>query len=233
MASPIVYLIPSLLDEENIESIPSGVLKAIKDCEVLFAENERTARRYLKKLEKDIIIDRYEWFTISDDLSVSSAFRKKLKEGKKIGIISEAGCPGVADPGQTLVAIAHENNVRVKPLSGPDSIILALMSSGMNGQRFQFVGYLPIKDQERARAIRELESESLKKNCTQIFIETPYRNNQLLDALLNNCKPTTFLCIAAGITSSGEEIHTRTIGQWKKQKPNLHKVPATFCLLAR
>lgn len=232
MAKGIVYLIPSLLDEEGIDSIPADVLAAINDCEIFFAENERTARRYFKKLQKDIVIDRYEWHTLSDEPSVPALFRQKLKEGKKIGIISEAGCPGVADPGQTLVAIAQENNAIVKPLAGPNAILMTLMASGMNGQRFQFLGYLPIKDHERIRAIKELEAESYKKNCTQIFIETPYRNNQLLDALLNNCRPGTKLCIASGLSSSKEHIHTRTIAQWKQQKPDLHKIPATFCLLA-
>lgn len=233
MSRGIVYLIPSLLDEEGIESIPAQVLAAIKNCEVFFAENERTARRYLKKLQKDIVIDQYEWHTLSDGPAIPALFRQKLKEGKKIGIISEAGCPGVADPGQSLVEIAHEINATVKPLAGPNAILMTLMGSGMNGQRFQFLGYLPIKDHERIKAIKELEAESHKKNCTQLFIETPYRNNQLLDALLNACKPTTQLCIASGLSSSKEQIHTRTIAQWKQQKPDLHRIPATFCLLAR
>ncbi|HVT84207.1 MAG TPA: SAM-dependent methyltransferase [Chitinophagaceae bacterium] len=233
MSRGFVYLIPSFLDEEGSDSIPAQVLAAIKVCEVFFAENERTARRYLKKLQKDIVIDQYEWHTLSDAPAIPALFRQKLKEGKKIGIISEAGCPGVADPGQSLVEIAHEMNAEVKPLAGPNAILMALMASGMNGQRFQFLGYLPIKDHERIKAIKELEAESHKKNCTQLFIETPYRNNQLLDALLNNCKPTTQLCIASGLSSLKEQIHTRTIAQWKQQKPDLHKVPATFCLLAR
>jgi 16S rRNA (cytidine1402-2'-O)-methyltransferase len=233
MTKGIVYLIPSLLDEENVTSIPAYVLGAINDCEIFFAENERTARRYLKKLQKDIVIDRYEWITISDEPAIPALFRQKLKDGKRIGIISEAGCPGVADPGQSLVEIAHELNAVVKPLAGPNAILMTLMASGMNGQRFQFLGYLPIKEVERIRAIKELEAESHKKNCTQLFIETPYRNNQLIDALLKHCRPTTHLCIASGLSSSTEQIHTRTIAQWKQQKPDLHKVPATFCLLAR
>ncbi|MBS1921378.1 MAG: SAM-dependent methyltransferase [Bacteroidetes bacterium] len=232
MAKGIVYLIPSLLDEEDIDSIPSCILAAINECEVFFAENERTARRYLKKLQRDIVIDQYEWHTLSDAPSIPVLFTQKIKEGKKIGIISEAGCPGVADPGQTLVAVAHEWNALVKPLAGPNAILMALMASGMNGQRFQFLGYLPIKDFERVRAIKELEAESRKKNCTQIFIETPYRNNQLVDSLMKYCNPSTQLCIASAISSSKEQIHTLTISQWKHQKPDLHKVPTTFCLLA-
>ena len=193
----IVYLIPSLLDENGLDAIPSYIITAVKDCKVFFVENERTARRYLKQIWKEIIIDDYEWFTIHKaEEEVQNIFKEKLKEGKNIGIISEAGCPGVADPGQLLVATAQEMNVEVKPLVGPSSILLALMASGMNGQQFQFIGYLPIDIQQRIKAIKELEAESQKKNCTQIFIETPYRNNQLIETLLKTCKPSTRLCIS-------------------------------------
>lgn len=232
MAQGIVYLIPSILDEEGAGSIPPDVVAAIKDCQVFFAENERTARRYLKKIQKDIVIDQYEWHTLSEESTVSGLFRQGLKEGKKIGIISEAGCPGVADPGQSLVKIAHEMNAIVKPLAGPNALLMTLMASGMNGQRFQFIGYLPIKDPDRAKAIKELEAESLKKNCTQIFIETPYRNNQLLAALIQHCKPGTRLCIASGLSSAKETVHTYSIAQWKQQHPDLNKIPVTFCLHA-
>ena len=149
-----------------------------------------------------------------------------------MGILCEAGCPAVADPGQLLVQAAHELGVAVKPLVGPSSILLALMASGMNGQRFQFVGYLPIDAQQRQKIIRELESESEKRGTTQIFIETPYRNNQLLEALLHHAKPSTRLCIASGITGSQEFIHTLTISQWKLRLPDLHKKPTIFLLLA-
>ncbi len=145
-----------------------------------------------------MVIDDYEWFTIHKaEETVRASFAKKIKEGKNIGIISEAGCPGIADPGQWLVQTAHEMGVTVKPLVGPSSIVLALMASGMNGQQFQFVGYLPIDAAQRTRKIKELETESQVKNCTQIFIETPYRNDALLQALVTNCKPSTRLCIAA------------------------------------
>lgn len=227
-----VYLIPSLLHEEGLRSIPSYITDIVKQCQVLFVENERTARRYLKTLAKDIVIDNYEWFTMAVDDETAQAFRKKIKEGKTIGIISEAGCPGIADPGQQLAAIAQEMNVEVKPLVGPNSILLALMASGMNGQQFKFNGYLPIKDLERNKTIKELESESAKKNCTQIFIETPYRNNQLIDALLKNCQTSTKICIAADITSEKEYIKTRSVNEWKKAKPDLHKRPAIFLLYA-
>ena len=227
-----VYLIPSLLHEEGMRSIPSYITDIVKQCTVLFVENERTARRFLKKLDKDIVIDNYEWFTITNDNPNNDSFRKKIKEEKTIGIISEAGCPGIADPGQQLVAIAQELNIEVKPLVGPNSILLALMASGMNGQQFKFAGYLPIKNPERNNAIKDLESESAKKNCTQIFIETPYRNNQLMEALLLICQPLTKVCIAVDLTGSTELIKTKTVGEWRKSKPDIHKRPAIFLLQA-
>ena len=227
-----VYLIPSLLHEEGMRAIPSYITDIVKQCTVLFVENERTARRFLKKLDKDIVIDNYEWFTITNDNPNTDSFRKKIKEEKTIGIISEAGCPGIADPGQQLVAIAQELNIEVKPLVGPNSILLALMASGMNGQQFRFAGYLPIKNPERNNAIKELESESAKKNCTQIFIETPYRNNQLMEALLLTCQPLTKVCIAVDLTGPTELIKTKTVGEWRKSKPDFHKRPAIFLLQA-
>ena len=231
----IVYLIPSLLDEDGVNAIPNYIINAVKTCQVFFVENERTARRYLKKLWKEIVIDNYEWHNVSDippEAGVSDTFTQKLKEGKCVGIISEAGCPGVADTGQSLVTIAHKMNVEVKPLVGPNSILLALVASGMNGQQFQFLGYLPIETHERIKAIKELEVESQKKKCTQVFIETPYRNNQLIEALLKTCKDNTRLSIAVNLTSPKEFIKTKTITEWKKIKPDLHKQPAIFCLLA-
>ena len=227
-----VYLIPSLLHEEGLRSIPSYITGIVKQCQVLFVEDQRTARRYLKTLAKEIVIDNYEWFTMAVDDETANAFRKKIKEGKTIGIISEAGCPGIADPGQQLVAIAQEMNIEVKPLVGPNSILLALMASGMNGQQFKFNGYLPIQNPERNKAIKELESESAKKNCTQIFIETPYRNNQMFDALLSACNPSTKICIAVDLTSEKEFIKTRSVADWKKDKPDIHKRPAIFLLYA-
>lgn len=223
-----VYLIPSLLSEEGLVAIPSYVLDTIKNCQVFFVENERTTRRYFKQVWKEMIIDDYEWHVISD--KTTDVFKKCLKENKNIGIISEAGCPGVADPGQLLVAIAQEMNVEVKPLVGPNSILLALMASGMNGQQFQFVGYLPIDNSQRLKTIKDLEAESARKKCTQIFIETPYRNNQLIEVLLKNCNPATKLCIAVDITGKKEWIKTKTISDWQKSKPDIHKRPAIFLL---
>src|SRR5436190_18186972 len=213
-----------------MRSIPPYITDIVKQCTVLFVENERTTRRYLKKLDKEIVIDNYEWFTMTNDEPNIDSFRKNIKEEKTIGIISEAGCPGIADPGQQLVAIAQELNIEVKPLAGPNSILLALMASGMNGQQFRFAGYLPIKNPERNNAIKELESESAKKNCTQIFIETPYRNNQLMEALLLTCQPLTKICIAVDLTGPTELIKTKTVGEWRKSKPDIHKRPAIFLL---
>ena len=196
-------------------------------------ENERTARRFLKKIWKEINIDAYEWHTIHKaENEVLNNFKKDILQQKTIGIMSEAGCPGIADPGQILINIAQQNNAKIIPLVGPNSIILALMASGMNGQCFQFVGYLPVDAHERKKKIAELENESVKKNCTQIFIETPYRNNQLLNDILITAKPETLLCIAVDITSSTESIQTKKIKDWKKDKPDLHKRPAIFLLYA-
>ena len=226
-----VYLIPSLLHEEGMDALPAYILPAVRECQVFFVENERTSRRFLKLLSKEIVIDDYEWYNVAH-ASAASTFKQKIKENKAIGLLSEAGCPGVADPGQALVAIAQEMNADVKPLIGPNSILLALMASGMNGQQFLFAGYLPIDNVQRAKAIRELEANSSKNNCTQIFIETPYRNNQMIEAVLKNCKPSTRFCIAADLTSKKEWIKTKTVAQWQQQKPDIHKRPVIFLLLA-
>lgn len=233
MQKSIVYLIPSLLDETAIHTIPSYIIEAVKNCQVFFVENERTSRRFLKQLWREMVIDNYEWFAIhKTEEEAVTAFKQKIKEGKTIGIISEAGCPGVADPGQLLIAAAQEMNVEVKPLVGPNSILLALMASGMNGQQFHFAGYLPIDNQQRMQAIRELENESKKKNCTQLFIETPYRNNQLIEVILKTCHSSTRLCIAVDITGEKEWIKTKSVAEWKKEKIDIHKRPAIFLLLA-
>lgn len=233
----VVYLIPSVLAEEAVETIPAYVLDAVRDCKVLFVENERTARRFLKKLSKEIVIDSFEWFVIpkneNDAPSILETFKQKIGEQKNIGIISEAGCPGIADPGQQLVSAAHQLQVTVKPLVGPSSILLALMGSGMNGQQFQFVGYLPIDQGARAKTLKELENESRKKSCTMVFIETPYRNNQLLETITKVCSPSTSLCIAANLTAQNEMISTKKISEWKKELPDLNKQPVIFCMLAK
>ena len=234
-----VYLIPTVLHEENIEVLPTYILEAIKDCAVFFTENEKTTRRYFKKLWKaclpgqDIVIDDYQWFTIHKaEEDVKKSFIQLLKQGKNIGIVSEAGCPGIADPGQILIEAAQQIHATVKPLVGPSSILLALMASGMNGQCFQFNGYLPIDSLERRNAIKNLEVDSKKRNCTQIFIETPYRNNQLIKEILDSCKNETKFCIAVDITASRETIFTKTIAEWKQSIPDYHNRLAIFLLHA-
>lgn len=222
-----VYLIPTVLDENGLQAIPTYVTAAIQDCQVFFVENERTTRRFFKRYWKEMIIDNYQWVR-TDDTNAPALFQKALSEQKNIGIVSEAGCPGVADPGQELVALAQERGAIVKPLVGPNSILLALMASGLNGQQFKFNGYLPIGEAERERAIRQLETISTKENCTQLFIETPYRNNQLLAALLKHLSTHTRLCIAVNLTGPEESIRTLTIAQWRQLLPDLHKKPVIF-----
>jgi 16S rRNA (cytidine1402-2'-O)-methyltransferase len=226
-----VYLIPSVIDDRAPATIPAYVVDAVKACNVFFVENERTARRFLKSIWKEMVIDDYEWHVVHKaEQAVRSVFTTALKNNKTVGIISEAGCPGIADPGQILVAAAQAAGALVKPLVGPSSIILALMASGMNGQHFRFTGYLPIDNAARIKAVKNIENEAISKHCTQIFIETPYRNNQMLDTLLKTCNPLTRLCIAAALTSPEEFIKTRSIAAWKKDKPDLHKKPAIFIL---
>ena len=231
--TPVIYLIPSVLDETATNTIPLYIADAVKDCQVIFAENERTARRFLKSICKEIIIDNFEWFTIHKaEEEQKNSFRQKIKENKNIAIISEAGCPAIADPGQILIELAQQMNVTVKPLVGPSSILLALMASGMNGQQFEFVGYLPIDNFERIKAIKELELTSQKKHSSIIFIETPYRNNQLIETLLKTCKSTTKICIAAELTGANEYVKTKTVADWKKEKTDFHKKPVIFLLYA-
>ena len=227
-----VYLIPSVLHEEGYAAIPGYIIDPIRSCQAFFTENERTTRRFFKQLWKvkrpgeNIVIDDYKWYPLND--SALPVFREKLRKGFNVGIISEAGCPGIADPGQLFVQAAQEMMATVKPLVGPSSVLLALMASGMNGQTFRFHGYLPIDNNEKNKAIRELEAEAKKKNITQIFIETPYRNNQLMQSLLNQCANDTGICVAKDITSANEWIKTKTVAQWKKELPELHKHPVIF-----
>ena len=231
--SAIVYLIPTVLYEGEKETLPEYLIDAVKQCSIFFVENERTARRNLKLSWKEMVIDEYKWVNIKEITpEVINAFRSSIKENKKIGILSEAGCPGIADPGQQLVEIAHEMKAQVKPLVGPNSILLALMASGMNGQQFSFLGYLPIEQSERLKKLKAIEAESRQKQSTQIFIETPYRNNQMFETIIQACQPKTRLCIAADLTSKTEFISTKTIEQWKQKKPELHKRPAIFLLQA-
>ena len=228
-----IYLIPNVLADDAIETIPNYVIDAIKKCDVFFVENEKTVRRYFKKLWKEMVIDDYIWHTIhkAED-EVKQEFAACIKQNKTIGIISEAGCPCIADPGKILIDAAQKLNAKIVPLVGPSSILLALMASGLNGQTFKFNGYLPIESVERKKKIKDLENFSLKNNCTEIFIETPYRNNQLLADIFSVCASNTKLCIATNITSNTEKICTKTIADWKKEQLDFHKIPTIFLLLA-
>lgn len=229
-----IYLIPTVLYDDALESIPAYLLDAVKDCQAFFVENDKTARRYLKKLWREMVIDDYDWRVIHKaEESVSKEFLSMLRSGKNIGILSEAGCPGVADPGQLLVEVAQKAGITIKPLVGPSSILLALMASGMNGQCFQFHGYLPIDSSERKKKIRELEADSIKRNCTQLFIETPYRNNAMIKDVLESCREETRFCVAVDLTGPEEKIRTLTIKEWKKNLPDIHKRLAIFLLQGR
>jgi 16S rRNA (cytidine1402-2'-O)-methyltransferase len=226
-----IYLIPTWLDDSARESLPEYVLEAIRECQVFFVEDERTTRRYFKAIRKEMVIDDHEWFRM-DQADTETQFREAIRAGKTIGIVSEAGCPGVADPGQALVAIAQSLSAVVKPLVGPSSILLALMASGMNGQSFAFHGYLPIDAAARNQTIRALEQDSIKQQRTQLFIETPYRNNSMLQALVQQLQPSTRLCIAVDLTAPTESIQTRTVAEWKNGTLDLHKRPALFLIQA-
>ena len=226
-----VLLLPMLLHEEGWEAIPKEVDQWIKSCDVFFVENEKTTRRYFKKIWKEMVIDNYQWFTIHqvEEAQINN-FIQILKSGKTIGIVSEAGCAGIADPGQLLVNAAQQLGATVKPYMGPSSILLSLMASGFNGQGFTFNGYLPIDATERKKKIQQLEQIVTSIGIAQLFIETPYRNNQLLEAILQTCHPTTQLCIGVDITGPTESIKTATIQYWKNNKPELHKKLAIFIL---
>ncbi|HBT93182.1 MAG TPA: SAM-dependent methyltransferase [Chitinophagaceae bacterium] len=226
-----VYLLPMLLHEEGFDSMPSDVLTWIQQCDAFFVENEKTARRYFKKLWKEMVIDDYTWHAIHKvENEQIHAFSQLLKQGKNIGILSEAGCAGIADPGQILVAAAQELGAIVKPYTGPSSLLLALMGSGMNGQNFHFHGYLPIDALERKKKIQALEADIKQTGVTQLFIETPYRNNQLFEAITQNCHPNTKLCVAMELTGPNEWIKTQSVANWKNSKPELHKKLVVFLL---
>lgn len=232
-----VYLIPTVLqdDQKAFNVLPAYILDAIKSCDIFFAENIKTTRRYFKKWWKEMVIDDYQWYAIHKlEDQLLAEFKTHLLAGKNIGIISEAGCPGIADPGQFLVEIAQQVGATVRPMVGPNSILLALMASGMNGQQFQFSGYLPIERTERKKALQVLENDSKKRNCTQIFIETPYRNMQLLEDIISVCNADTRLCIAVDITSEKETIISRKLSWWKSAyaQQDLHKRPAIFLIQA-
>lgn len=232
-----VYLIPTVLSPDALHTIPSYITAAVQKISVFFVENERTARRYLKALDRSINIDNLQILLMQagsvNGPSDTELAKKFLLEGTDIGIMSEAGCPAIADPGHKIVLAAHSVDAPIIPMVGPNSMLMALIASGMNGQNFQFVGYLPVKPAERVKALKELELESIKKHQTAMFIETPYRNNHLLRDMVASLKETTLVCVAADITGPEEYIKTKTVKEWKKQLPELHKKPAIFLLLAQ
>jgi 16S rRNA (cytidine1402-2'-O)-methyltransferase len=228
-----LYLIPTTLGDTSIERVlPPDLTQLISSIPVFIVENIRTARRFLKKVNPAIVIDDLTFFELNQhtDKKEISRFLEPNREGLNIGVISEAGCPGVADPGADVVKIAHVRNIQVVPLVGPSSILLALMASGMSGQNFAFNGYLPIKNPEKSQQIKMLENRMQTEGQTQIFIETPYRNAQLLDELLKNCDPQTMLCIAADITLDTEFILSKPIAWWKTHLPDIQKRPAIFMI---
>lgn len=230
-----LYLIPSTIGETTSEQvIPTQVTEIIQKIKYYIVENERTARRQLIKMGIKTPIDDLTFFVLNKhtDRSEISNFLHPCKENH-VGLLSEAGVPCVADPGGEIVALAQQNNITVVPLVGPSSILLALMASGMNGQHFVFHGYLPVKPGERTRKIKELEQNSARLNQTQIFIEAPYRNNQLLKDILSVGQANTRICIASNITQSDEFIKTKTIAEWKKQKVDFHKKTTIFLLYCR
>ena len=228
-----LYLIPTTLGDSAIhKTLPEYNKTIILSIKHFIVENVRTARRFLKKLEPDVDINALVFFTLDKHTLKESIadFLKPIEEGYSVGIISEAGCPAIADPGAEVIAIAQRKNMRVVPLVGPSSIVLALMASGFNGQCFAFHGYLPVESEQRCKTLKFLEQRIYSENQTQLFIETPYRNNKVLDDILKTCKPLTMLCIAADITLDNEYIKTLRISEWKNRKPDLSKRLCIFAL---
>ena len=229
----VLYLVPTTLgDNEPLEVLPISVKKIIEEVDSFIVENEKTARRFIKRISPRKPQASLEIFTLdkyADKLEVRTYLDACL-EGRSMGLISEAGVPAIADPGAEIVKLAHEKGIKVVPLVGPSSIIMAMMSSGFNGQNFAFNGYLPIDSSERKRTIKSLERLSKEKNQSQIFIETPYRNEKMLTDLKQSLTPTTKLCIACNITLPDEYIKTFEIQEWKKRNPDLRKKPTIFIL---
>lgn len=229
-----LYLIPVMLGETEINSVlPQKNRDIITKIKYFIVENIRSARRFLKKNEKSIDIDELTFFELNEhtDKKIIADYLEPLKNGNSVGIISEAGCPAVADPGADIVAIAQQRGYKVVPLVGPSSIILSVMASGFNGQSFAFNGYLPVEVSQRIKALKKLENKVWNENQTQLFIETPYRNVKMFETIINNLRPQTKLCIAAGITCKNEFIKTMTVEKWKKQTlPDLARTPAVFLI---
>jgi 16S rRNA (cytidine1402-2'-O)-methyltransferase len=228
-----LYLIPTTLGEMNHEDVlPQTIKRGIDFIDHYIVENEKTARRFIKMVHPEKKQPELNLFLLNKhtDTKEHLDFIKPLLEGKNVGLMSEAGCPGIADPGAVIVKLAHEKGIQVVPLVGPSSILLALMASGMNGQSFTFNGYLPIDKSEKKQALKGLEKLSFDKNQSQLFIETPYRNNKILEDILQTLQPNTLLCIACDITLPTEYIKTMSINNWKKQKVDLHNRPAIFII---
>jgi len=233
MHSGKLFLIPAPLGDGDVLSvIPQGTLDILQKLQFFIVEELRPARRYLKKAGIKTPIEELNFFELNEHTPEKDipALLQPVLEGNHMGLLSEAGAPAVADPGASLVALAHRRNIEVIPLVGPSSLLLALMASGLNGQSFAFAGYLPVKSRERQQRIRQLEKRSVIERQTQLFIETPYRNHALLNDLLLCCNPATHLCIAANITMPDAYIHTKTISEWKKTTVAIHKKPCIFLL---
>ncbi len=232
----VLYLIPTSLGETSLDSIwPAGHHDIINRLSIFIVENLRTARRFLRSAGYTKSFDAVTFHLLNKHISEaeSAEYLHAVPSGASIGLLSEAGCPCIADPGQIIVAKAHQEGIRVVPLAGPNSIIMGLMASGMNGQSFVFHGYLPKQQHERIKVIKHLESSSRRTGATQIFMETPFRNNQLTGDLLQHCHPGTLLCIAADISTHNEYIRTCTIGHWRNTGlPDLNKRPAIFLISA-
>lgn len=228
-----LYLIPTVLGDTNINKVlPSYNREVIIGIRHFIVEDVRTARRFLKMVERSIDIDSLTFSALNEHTRPEEldAMLLPLENGEPVGVISEAGCPAVADPGADVVAIAQRKGLKVVPLVGPSSIILSVMASGFNGQSFAFNGYLPIDQAERVKRIRQLEQRAYSENQTQIFIETPYRNNRLLSDILGTCRPDTRLCVASNLTCADESAVTRTVRDWKRACSELPKVPTIFLI---
>ncbi len=228
-----LYLIPCTLGDTPVEKVlPAYNHDIVVGIHHFIVEDIRSARRFLKKVDRDINIDELTFYELNKHTSPEaiSSYLKPLQQGLPMGVISEAGCPAVADPGADVVAIAQRKKLKVVPLVGPSSIILSVMASGFNGQSFAFHGYLPIEAGERAKMLKHLESRAYNESQTQLFIETPYRNLKMFDDILRTCRPQTRLCIAANLTCEGEYAVTRTIAEWKGQRPPIEKIPCIFLI---
>jgi 16S rRNA (cytidine1402-2'-O)-methyltransferase len=228
-----LYLIPTPLGDTGFEAgIPLFNLEILLQINTFIVEEFRTARRFLRKAGYTKDFESVNFYLLNEHTPDNEAIPmlEKAIVGENIGLLSEAGLPCIADPGNIVVRLAHRKGIRVIPLTGPSSIMLALMASGMNGQNFVFHGYLPVKPDERTRALRELEQATTKGNQTQIFIETPYRNIAMLESIIKTCHSSLMLCIAADLTLETEWIRSMTAQEWKKEKPDLHKRPAVFLL---